>query len=71
MLIMKLWDFILPFLCWGVCKEINYRVFRGKETNDRMFRGKEINSIQLFYRIKYLMIENIRTAGIRHQPQTD
>lgn len=58
---MKLWDFILPFLFWGVWME----------RNDRVFRGKETNSIQLFYKIKHLVIEDIRTLGKGHHRQTD
>ena len=54
-----LWDFILLFLCWGVWKE----------RNDRVFRGKETNYGQLFYKIKYMVMKNIRSCGKGHQPQ--
>ena len=30
-LIIKLWDFILPYLCWGISKERNDKIFRGVE----------------------------------------
>ena len=32
-LIIKLWDLILPFFCWGVWKECNDRIFKGVESN--------------------------------------
>ena len=32
-LILRLWDFILPYLCWHIWKECNDRVFRGVESN--------------------------------------
>ena len=37
-LILRLWDFILPYLCWGIWKEHNDRVFRGVEFgSDQVF----------------------------------
>ena len=60
-LITKLWEVILPFICWGVWKE----------RNDRVPKGKETNFVQLFYKIKHLVIENISTIGKGHQPQNE
>ena len=60
-LIMKLWEFILLFLCQGVWKE----------RNDRVFRGKETNYVQLFHKIKHLVIENILILRKGHEPQNE
>lgn len=60
-LINNLWKFILPYLCWGVWKE----------RNDRVFRGKESNSNQIFHKIKSMVIENIRLSGKIIQPHDE
>ena len=56
-LILRLWDFILPYLFWGIWKEHNGRVSRVVESNYD----------QVFYKIKALMIENIKTNGSGRQ----
>lgn len=58
---MRLWDFILLFFCWGIWKE----------RNDRVFRGIESNLGHLFYKIKNMVTENIKSYGKGHQPQND
>ena len=60
-LVLRLWDFILLFLCWGVWKE----------WNDRVYRGVESNINQMFCKIKNLVSENIRSSGKGQQPQNE
>ena len=60
-LILRLWDFILPYICWGIWKE----------HNDRVFRGVESNPDQVFYKIKTLMTESIRANGSGQHPCND
>ncbi len=57
-LIIKLWELILPYLCWGIWKE----------RNDIIFRGVESNPTQVFHKIKVLLHENIKICGKGQQP---
>ena len=55
----NLWVFILLNLCWGVWKE----------RNDRIFRGKDSTSIKIFHKSKHTVIEKIRITGKGQEPQ--
>lgn len=56
-LIGKLWDFIMPYVGWGIWKE----------RNDRIFRDVESNSTQVFHKIKTLLIQNINNLALEQQ----
>lgn len=60
-LIIKLWELTLPYLCWGIWKECN----------DKIFRGVESNPTQVFHKIKVLLHENIKNCGKGKQPFND
>lgn len=43
------WNFLLPYIFWGIWKE----------RNDRIFRNKESSCILIFHKIKRVVMENI------------